>query len=197
MINAVFFRLPSDGSTVDAVISDAHKWANEVYVVGITDPTESMIKLSTYLRVEATSHKEMLDRTWAILVDFVDRGDWVVMLNCDELLWSQDELKRAAKDETIDTIAFRHYLMWDSRHYDAMREKILVRAVRHWHRPIWFPDINMTYDPWSPVVQVGNYVPIGEILSTRWMSEDTRKKWGDESLQKPWRLSEWTKGKLA
>lgn len=57
---------------------------------------------------------------WKNLEKHVERGDWVLAIDCDEKLWSTDTTKTLSKmlnQSKYDVINITFYHMWDENHY--------------------------------------------------------------------------------
>lgn len=195
MINAVFFRTDIDDTYTEPVIRDASGWADQVFIVGREAPTEDYSR-GSYLQIPYETHKQLFQRTWTHLTDFVPVNEWVVLLNCDELVWSKDALVRLSKDKKTASIAFERHLMWDSTHFHSTDKPVLIRALRHTHGPIAFPDADMRFDHWQPMLPVANYIPVGKILALRWSNIRSEFPVYPDHLKNPWPLAVFEEGEV-
>ena len=83
--------------------------------------------------------------------------------------------------------------MWDEKSYlRSAIERPMLRALRHQHKPVVFPEYALTEGALAPIAAVTPYMPVGDILQLRWMDEHNREALDLQSIT----LDTWGKGDI-
>lgn len=192
MIHAAIFRTEYDKPFIDDAVNSAWRWASTITVFSREEQPERDDDVEM-LQVNFNRDKDMLEFGWYAMGSKAKQGEWVVLLMGDEVVFDHDALVRASKQTQLDSLLFNIRSMWDDRSYlRSAIDRPMLRALRHQHKPIVFPEYALREGDLAPIRPVTPYMPVGDILQLRWMDEQNREALDLNSIT----LDTWGKGDI-